>query len=769
MGNENGRILSEDYYKENLGVIDGELKRKLNNKLIKYNVKLVIKGDRNTGKTSLFNRLQGLPFTTDYSPTPEIKVSHINWNYKNTDDIVDVEVWDVVDVAKKQQVEKKPELKLSQQQQQSNGTNTDVTDDIDLFYQDFDPKKLVNGSTKSGSFKFQSLDASTLNVYKRANAVLFMVDPSKKWTFTYVENELKKVPNDLFVLLITNYRDKNPIGIGSGNSQSILTKIEIDSLCETRKNMYHVEASMLNAFGLKSIVTFLNLPFLYAQKLSLQRQLERNEIEFASATEEVSFIIKEQSYDGFIINIEAKKQLQQQQQQPSPPLNSVSKSQPNLSNLTNSVQTQPNLPPPISKSQPNINSQTQQQPPQPVPSTNTTPVSTSGGFFSRLTKSIGLSSNNSNNSNNTATTTTNNSNTPQSKQPTQPQQQQVVLPTKITSVDEFAISSPNTNGDDDFYSDKPKSSGATGFIKNLVTKPTPTTNNNNNNNKNNDKFGDSDDDDDFNPLVSKIDDEDEDEVFTQMKKPVSKPVSKPSSKPSKTTTTEKQKLETAKTTTTPVKVEPTKPVSPPKEVTKPSATTPTKSESTTKVSSPTTIKSSGEMSKPTTSPLSSSPKVTSQPISVLKSSGDVKPPLSSSPKVTSQPVSVLKSSGDVKPPTTPTKTTTVTSSKVTPPKSKSEVKPKKKQYQSFDDDEDEEEDNPFVTKDEKFGSDDEEISYQPVKPIKTQTKVEKSNTKSEYQSFGDDDEDGDNNNVQKDDIPPPPSMGNENLDDWFDD
>jgi len=115
-------------------------------------VKIIIKGDRNVGKSCLFQRLQGLPFQEEYTATEEIQVANITWNYKTSDDIVKVEVWDIVDIAQKKKKVPTDKLKLD--------------------------NSALNGAREEMTF---ALDANTIDVYKNTHGVILMFDLTKNW------------------------------------------------------------------------------------------------------------------------------------------------------------------------------------------------------------------------------------------------------------------------------------------------------------------------------------------------------------------------------------------------------------------------------------------------------------------------------------------------------------------------------------------------------------------------------------------------------------
>ena len=180
------QLTEEQMRERGIASMDAEFRQKYA-KGAKFNFKVVLRGDIGTGKSTLMRRLRGGTFIPEYTPTPEIKTSHIKWTARSSpEDNVMLEVWDVVDKAAKRAV--------------SDALKTMAHDGARA------SESHVMMGAKEGGHTYP-LDASVIDVYKGAHAAVFLVDPSKRWTYEYAKRELAAAPEHVPTAILLNFRD----------------------------------------------------------------------------------------------------------------------------------------------------------------------------------------------------------------------------------------------------------------------------------------------------------------------------------------------------------------------------------------------------------------------------------------------------------------------------------------------------------------------------------------------------------------------------------
>lgn len=319
-GNNNGTTITMP---PGVHKLDKELQRKFA-RGINYNMKVIIKGDNRVGKTSLFLRLKGYGFQEEYIPTESLNVTSIDWNYKATDAIVKIDLWETVDSASRKSVnfvDLKLENEINGDTNNTNPVNNAAAASaLDANDQSKVPQ-VVRGQTNSSTTPTktkvtitttklhpnggahnndlpsfipdsarQSLAelSENLDVYRGCNAVLLVMDMTKSWTFKYIQNELPKIPKHIPVLVIGNHRDQGHHRTVSSEQVKAFIEAQPREPCDGI--VMYTEASMKNGFGLRLIEKFFNVPFLKLQEASLLKQLELNRQEYLTTREELSLM-----------------------------------------------------------------------------------------------------------------------------------------------------------------------------------------------------------------------------------------------------------------------------------------------------------------------------------------------------------------------------------------------------------------------------------------------------------------------------------------------
>ncbi|KAF9134513.1 Rab-like protein 6 [Mortierella sp. 14UC] len=241
------------------------------NRGIPLNMKIVIRGDIRTGKTSLFERLQGHPFPNEHSyrTTAQIQVANIPWQYAHTKDIIKVEVWDVVDKGVQT-----GELKGS------GSSALKIDNDTPASPSKSNPASDAD-SAPHASF---ALDASTIDVYRNTDGVILLYDISKPWTFDYAAKALTEIPINIPVLLLSNFTDDGsprPV-VSNGRVEALMQEhndIRYKNPCAPANLIRHLNSSMKTGLGLKEIHESFGIAFLNVLRETHRKQYDQKTLE----------------------------------------------------------------------------------------------------------------------------------------------------------------------------------------------------------------------------------------------------------------------------------------------------------------------------------------------------------------------------------------------------------------------------------------------------------------------------------------------------------
>ena len=174
-----------------------------------------IHGARNTGKTSLFCRMNGIPFRSVYIPTKMLKTSEIKWENAK------IKLWDVVDKAL---------------------------------------------PSEKGITNIELPDASNVDTIAQADGVIIMYNQWNKESIEYAASIIDKTPSSTPILVIHNMQDRIDI------------VYEIPEELKQRERKFdHIFASMRSNKGLVEISKWLSIPIKFNTKKTYANLLSRFE------------------------------------------------------------------------------------------------------------------------------------------------------------------------------------------------------------------------------------------------------------------------------------------------------------------------------------------------------------------------------------------------------------------------------------------------------------------------------------------------------------
>eukprot|EP01034_Spumella_vulgaris_P031076 gene31076-38405_t len=179
-----------------------------------------------------------------YYPTPEIQSATINWTFRNQEDHVKVEVWDVVDIA----LNKK------------GGAKKNITDE------------------SSGKHVLELLDSSVVDIYKGTQAVIFLINPFSLLSLVYVRDAYKEVPLDISILILLNFRDLKDDEVPAMYANSGHPRVsmaDLNTLCGEINAFRHQARSPVTNLTVNTVLKNVRIDTLNSNNVAVSETPER--------------------------------------------------------------------------------------------------------------------------------------------------------------------------------------------------------------------------------------------------------------------------------------------------------------------------------------------------------------------------------------------------------------------------------------------------------------------------------------------------------------
>ncbi|CAM44409.1 conserved hypothetical protein [Leishmania braziliensis MHOM/BR/75/M2904] len=170
----------------------------------RYNMKVVLRGTRATGKSTLLARLSGHPLPVRYTPSTELIAStmRLQGELCAPHEGTKVDIWEVVEEGRQRSASSLSE-----------NPGTEVAAHV--------------STVQLHEILRLATDARLLDIYSRCQLVIFMIDPRQRSSWEYAKQETLHIPPTCCILYALNFSDVGPL---TATSDTVALD-EVESWC----------------------------------------------------------------------------------------------------------------------------------------------------------------------------------------------------------------------------------------------------------------------------------------------------------------------------------------------------------------------------------------------------------------------------------------------------------------------------------------------------------------------------------------------------------